>query len=76
MTGTIVVRFGFKRGDVNRDGLIDVGDIIYLLNYLFKSGPPPDPLDAGNATCDGAVDVGDVVYLINYLFKSGPPPGC
>ncbi len=63
-------------GDANTDEVIDVGDVVYLINYLFKGGPDPNPLQAGDATCDGNVDVGDVVYLINYLFKSGPPPSC
>lgn len=64
------------RGDLNADGLIDVGDVVYLINYLFKSGPPPNPMLTGDANCDSLVDVGDVVYLINYLFKSGPAPSC
>ena len=63
-------------GDANKDGIVDVGDVVYLINYLFKSGPAPSPLPAGDATCDGNVDVGDVVYLINYLFKGGLPPVC
>jgi hypothetical protein len=65
-----------RRGDVNADGLIDVGDVVYLINYLFKSGPPPNLIQAGDANCDSNVDIGDVVYLINYLFKSGPSPSC
>jgi hypothetical protein len=28
-------------GDVNCDGIVNVGDAIYTLNYLFKDGPPP-----------------------------------
>ncbi|HEX7401583.1 MAG TPA: LamG-like jellyroll fold domain-containing protein [candidate division Zixibacteria bacterium] len=64
------------RGDANGDEVIDVGDVVYVINYLFKGGPEPDPVAAGDATCDGVVDVGDVVYLINYLFKGGPPPSC
>src|SRR3989337_184733 len=28
-------------GDVNGDGKCTVGDLIYLINYLWKSGPPP-----------------------------------
>ncbi len=28
-------------GDVNCDGIIDLGDAVYTLNYLFKGGPPP-----------------------------------
>jgi hypothetical protein len=63
-------------GDANGDGVIDVGDLVFLINYLFKSGPIPKPYQAGDANCSGSVDVGDVVYLINYLFKSGPPPAC
>ena len=65
---------GFIRGDATGDGVIDVGDIVYLINYLFKTGSAPTPLQAGDVNCDGNVDVGDVVYLINYLFKGGPPP--
>ena len=66
----------YIRGDANGDGVIDVGDVVYLINYLYKNGPPPVPIEAGDANCDDVVDVGDVVYLINYLFKGGPPPSC
>jgi len=66
----------YKTGDANGDWVVDVGDVVFLINYLYKGGLSPDPLIAGDATCEGFVDVGDVVYLINYLFKSGPPPSC
>jgi len=65
-----------QRGDATGDGKVDVGDVIYLVNYLFRSGTPPFPLDAGDANCDGKVDVGDAIYLVNYLFKAGPIPSC
>ena len=66
----------FIYGDANGDGKVTVSDAIYLINYLFKGGPAPDPLLAGDADCNGDVNVSDVIYLINYLFKGGPPPGC
>jgi len=66
----------FIVGDANGDGVIDIADVVYLINYLFTDGPPPDPLEAGDANCDGVVDIADVIYLINYLFIDGPPPGC
>ncbi|KPL01267.1 MAG: hypothetical protein AMJ91_00465 [candidate division Zixibacteria bacterium SM23_73_3] len=28
-------------GDVNLTGDIDLGDVLYLVNYLYKGGPPP-----------------------------------
>lgn len=61
-------------GDCNHDENIDVGDVIYLINYLYKNGPVPNPRQAGDVTTDGIVDIGDIVYLINYLFKGGPTP--
>jgi uncharacterized delta-60 repeat protein len=66
----------YKSGDANGDWMVDVGDVVYLINYLYKSGSVPDPLVSGDATCNGYVDVGDVVFLINYLFKGGPAPSC
>jgi len=73
-----LVREGISQficGDCNGDEIVDVGDVVYLVNYLYKSGSAPDPVEAGDANGDEIVDVGDVVYLINYLYKSGPAPG-
>lgn len=64
----------YTRGDVNKDGVADIGDVVYLINYLYKNGCVPDLLESGDANCDTVVDVGDVVFLINYLFKGEPLP--
>ncbi len=66
----------YLSGDASHDGVIDIGDVVYLINYLYKSGSAPNPLESGDANCDQIVDVGDVVFLINYLFKTGPAPSC
>jgi len=63
-------------GDGNHDGVVNSGDVVYLINYLFKGGPPPIPMAAGDANCDCVINSSDVVYMIDYLFKGGPPPGC
>jgi len=62
-------------GDANDDEEINVGDAVYLINYVFNNGPEPNPICIGDANNDGDVNVGDAVYLINYIFKSGPAPG-
>ncbi len=63
-------------GDANEDGPMDPGDAVYILNYLFKAGPPPFPMYKANVNGDDTVDLGDAIYLPNYLFKGGPPPSC
>ncbi len=66
----------FLCGDANYDDIVDVGDVVYLVNYLYRGGPPPVPLEAGDANNDLVVDVGDVVYIINYLYRGGSTPIC
>ncbi len=61
-------------GDVNLDRVIDIGDIVYLINYLYKNGPAPYIQILGDVNRDEITDIGDVIFLINYLYRSGPPP--
>jgi hypothetical protein len=64
----------FVRGDANGDGAVGPGDVVFLLNYLYRSGDPPCPVLAGDANSDGTVGPGDVVFLLNYLYRGGPAP--
>jgi hypothetical protein len=59
-------------GDVNGDGLVNVLDVFYLINYLFAGGPTP--IGYADVDGDGIVDVLDVFHLINYVFAGGPAP--
>jgi len=65
--------YTYVYGDANGDGNVTVADLVYLLNYLFRMGTPPDPLSAGDPNADCVITVGDVVYLTNYLFRMGDP---
>ncbi len=68
------LRYSFVPGDLNGDERITLGDVIFLVNYIFKSGSPePVPLSAGDTDCDANITLGDILRLVNYLFKSGPP---
>ena len=66
----------YVEGDANGDGIANVADGVYIINYVFKGGPAPEPLTAADANCDGSANVADAVYLINYIFNGGPAPQC
>ncbi len=71
-----IFEYIYTMGDVKKDDKINLGDVIYLANYLLKSGTPPCPFGSGDVNCDGKVELVDVIYLANYLLKGGPKPGC
>ena len=68
----------FICGDADGSGNVDVDDVVFLVAYVFTSGPAPDPLEAGEVDCSGTVDIDDIVYLVQYIFAGGPVPcaGC
>ena len=61
-------------GDANADSMVNVSDAVYVINYVFSGGNPPNPLESGDANCDSLVNVSDAVYIINYVFSGGHSP--
>lgn len=66
----------YRCGDANADGSLNVADAVYVINYVFISGPSPYPRQAGDANASNTIDLADAVYIINYVFKGGLPPCC
>lgn len=62
----------YSCGDANGDASVGLADVVYLINYVLRFGPPP--VCPSDVNCDGTVDIVDVVYFINYLFRGGPAP--
>jgi hypothetical protein len=57
-------------GDADYSGQEDLTDVLYLVNFVFKGGPPPESYYLqGDATCDGWVDARDIVALVSYWFR-------
>ncbi|MEE9441393.1 MAG: M1 family aminopeptidase [candidate division Zixibacteria bacterium] len=67
-----------RPGDANDDGDVNVGDAVFLINLVFKSGPPPAKPNWADTNADCAINIGDAVYLINHVFRDGLAPqlGC
>jgi len=62
------------RGDANYDMGLNVADLTYLVDYLFKGGPAPPCPDEADINGDGPINVADLTYLVDYLFKNGQAP--
>lgn len=61
-------------GDANSDGNINVSDAVWIINFVFLSSEPPNPMESGDPNCDGSVNVSDAVYIINNVFVGGNDP--
>jgi len=63
-------------GDIDGNGLMNIQDITYLINFIYRGGPAPVPPATGDVNNSGAANIQDITYLINYLYKGGPEPVC
>lgn len=55
-------------GDINFDGVVDISDLVFFVDYFFFNGPIPQPIEAGDVNRDGQVDIGDLVVLVERMF--------
>ena len=60
-----------KEGDCNHNGTVNVIDVTYLVNYLFKGGPSPSCKEEADVNDSGGVNVVDLSQIVSYLFKGG-----
>ncbi len=69
---SVEAEFFFLRGEVNRDGIVDISDAIFLLRWLFLSSADVSSVQAADVNADGDNDIADPIYLLDYLFVGGP----
>jgi hypothetical protein len=63
-----VTMFGHTSGDVNGDGAVNIGDLTYLVDFLFNGGAEPPIPETADLDHSGAVNVADVAELVRVLF--------
>lgn len=69
-----ILCIGHISGDANLDGYVNVGDAVFLINFIFKSGTQPILSETADSNCDGKVNVADAVRDITFIFKNGETP--
>ena len=71
-----------RRGDVNRDGELNLADPLTILSHLFQGGVDLQCLDAADSNVDGDIDLAGAPGELGYLFLgqvdviAAPFPGC
>lgn len=66
----------YKMGDVTKDGEVTASDVVYIINYLYRDGSEPIPLESGDMVPDSLIDASDLIYLVNYLYRGESAPNC
>ncbi len=66
--------FGKLSGFLSDDDKLNITDLVYLVNILFKSWSIPGPTCLADVNGDSFVSMADIIYLANHVFKRGPTP--
>jgi hypothetical protein len=64
----------FRRGECNGDTNINFGDVLFLLDYLFKSNQSLNCHDAADVNDDGSNNIIDVFSILAYFFNGAVAP--
>ncbi len=67
---------GWLCGDVDNSEDINVADLVFLVDFIFKGGPAPSIYESGNVDGIGEINVADLTYFVDYIFKGGAEPIC
>ncbi len=63
-------------GDLTGNGIVDILDVLFFIDYKFKGGPAPSVPALADCNNDGTVNIMDIIRIISFKFKNGPEPVC
>ncbi len=64
------------RGNIDGDlsDQIDMNDLIFMVNYIFKGGNSPSSKEETDVNGSGEINIADLTYFVSYFFKGGDAP--
>lgn len=63
-------------GNIDGQAGINILDVVFLINYIFKAGEAPDSLILADVDGISPINGLDLVYLVNFIYRNGPNPAC
>ena len=71
---SVYIRCCVVASDIDNSGDVNVADLTFLVDYLFRGGTPPECFEQADPDGSSTTNVADVSYLVDYLFRGGPAP--
>lgn len=66
-----------ERGNVDGVAPINIGDLTFLVAFMFTGGAAPPCNIMANVDGSGPINIGDLTYLVAFMFTGGAvPPDC
>jgi hypothetical protein len=65
---------GFRRGDADGNGKLDLTDAISTLQFLYMGYTAPECKDAADTDDSGKLDLTDAISSLQFQFMGGTPP--
>jgi len=60
--------------DGSPDDQIDIGDLVFIVDYMYQNGSAPICPEEADPNSSGATDISDLTYMVDYVFRNGAPP--
>jgi hypothetical protein len=73
---SFMIDAGYICGDANDDGKVNLLDVSFIINDLYRGGPSPNHPNAADVNGDGKENLLDVSYIINKIYRGGPDYKC
>ncbi|MBR3531013.1 MAG: hypothetical protein IKN83_06565, partial [Bacteroidaceae bacterium] len=66
---TLICRSDYELGDVNKDDVVDISDVVMTVNYVLGNETNESVLVYGDMDGNGIIDITDVVALVNQILQ-------